>query len=73
MAEQLDQLGFSFLERAHGVVTRDLYHTGIEFTSWDLKAGLLRFTIHGSSEKQSGKGVERPLAYKLHDHTIVSP
>jgi hypothetical protein len=72
MEEDVGDLGFQFLAQQHVDLPSGLYHTGIEFISWDLKAGLLHFTIHGSGE-QSGTGIERPLTYNLLDHRIASP
>lgn len=70
--KHVDQLGFAFLARVSRISLRDLYHTGIAFLSWDLKARLLRFTIHGSYVDRNGQGVERALAYSLNDHAIVA-
>jgi hypothetical protein len=72
MEKQIDELGFKFLAHQHVDLPSGLYHTGIEFTSWDLKAGQLHFTIHGSGDK-SGSGIERSLTYSLLDHRISSP
>jgi hypothetical protein len=72
MQEELSRSGFDFLEHQPGGVPGDLYHTGLDFTSWDLKAGLLHFTIHGSGEK-SGTGVDQSLTYDLAKHRITSP
>lgn len=71
MTETLCPLAFEFLGRVAKFSESDLYHTGIAFDAWDTKAGLLRFTLHGA--KISGGGIERKLAYKLKDHTIVEP
>jgi hypothetical protein len=72
MEEQVDELGFKFLAHQPDGLPGGLYHTGIDFVSWDLKAGLLYFTIHGSGDK-SGTGIHRSLTYSLLDHRIVSP
>lgn len=69
--EQIDDLAFAFLGLNPDGLPEDLYHTGIEFTSWDLKTGSLHFTIHASSHSE--KGIDRALVYKLHEHTIVWP
>lgn len=71
MEERINDLAFAFLGLNPDALPEDLYHTGIDFTSWDLKTGSLHFTIQASSD--SGKGIDRPLTYKLHEHTIVSP
>jgi hypothetical protein len=70
--EQIGELGFSFLSHQPGGLSGDLYHTGIEFTSWDLKDGLLYFTIHASGET-SGTGLKRSLTYNLVDGHIGLP
>ena len=49
MEEQIGALGFAYVAR-ESKLPRDLYHTGIEFISWDLRAGLLHFTIRGSTD-----------------------
>lgn len=73
MEQGFGELAFRYLERSHGIFIEDLYHTGIEFTGWNLKAGILRFTIHGSSTKQSGEGVSRELIYDLQKHNFRNP
>jgi hypothetical protein len=73
LEEQIGELALAFLARTSVVVPQDLYHTGIAFKSWDMKAGLLNFTVSGSSTKESGKGVKRALAFKLDEHAVVSP
>ena len=73
MEERFGELAFAHLERSHGIAVADLYHTGIEFTSWNLKAGILRFTIRGSSTKKSGEGVSRELIYDLQKHNFRNP
>ena len=67
-----EQLGFTYLETL-SVQTKDLYHTGIEFTGWDLETGLLRFNIHGSNVDNDGPSLDRPLVYRLRDHTVSAP
>jgi hypothetical protein len=73
MERHFGEPAFAYLERSHGVTVADLYHTGIEFTDWNLKAGTLRFTIRGSSTKKSGEGVNRELIYDLQKHTFRNP
>ena len=70
--EQVGALGFVYLATQPGL-PRNLYHTGIEFESWDLKAGQFRFTISASDADQSGNGIHRSLAYKLQDGSISAP
>ncbi|MCE0522831.1 MAG: hypothetical protein LV480_07960 [Methylacidiphilales bacterium] len=72
MEEQVGELGFAFLAHQPGGLPSGLYHTGIEFTSWDLQSGLLHFTIHGSGD-HSGDGIERSLTFNLVDHHISAP
>jgi hypothetical protein len=72
MEEQLGVLGFAYLEKDPSL-PHNLYHTGIAFVSWDLKAGQLHFSIHGSDADQSGHGLDRRLTYSLRDHSITSP
>ena len=71
MVESLYDLAFTYLEQASDLPGASLFHTGVEFDSWDMKAGLLRFSVHGT--KDGGGYFERKLAYKLKDHTIVKP
>jgi hypothetical protein len=73
MEEQIGQLGFDYLARTAGISLKDLYHTGIEFTAWDPKAGVLHFNIHASSLVEGRRAFNRPLTYKLNEHTIGSP
>ncbi len=70
MEEGLGALAFRFLERTTGLAVEHLYHTGIEFISWDVPAGLLRFSIHGSSGFEGTEGVEREMIYDLRKHTL---
>jgi hypothetical protein len=57
MEQRFGELAFAYLERSLGVSVADLYHTGIEFTGWNLKAGILRFTIRGSSTKRAARAL----------------
>jgi len=70
--EQVGEIGFAYLATQPGL-PRNLYHTGIEFESWDLKAGQLHFTISGSDADRSGNGIHRSLTYKLQDGSICVP
>jgi hypothetical protein len=72
LEEQIGDPAFAFLAKTSGVVYEDLYHTGIEFKSWDMKARLLKFAVHGSSARESGKGVKRALAYNLDEQKVVA-
>lgn len=72
LEEQVGALGFDYLAGVSGLL-RSLYHTGIEFRAWDLRRGLLRFTIHASDADNSGGGFDRPLVYRLRDHTVTAP
>ena len=71
MEQSLYDLAFAYLEQASDLPGTSLYHTGIGFDSWDMKAGLLRFKVDGT--KDGGGCFERKLAYKLKDHAIVKP
>jgi hypothetical protein len=73
MEQRFGELAFTYLQRSLGISIADLYHTGIEFTGWNLKAGILRFTIRGSSTKKSGKGVNQELIYDLQKHNFRAP
>ena len=73
MDQPFGELAFAFVEHSTHVSFKDLYHTGIEFGAWDLKAGLLRVSVHGSSENQSGKGVDQVVLYDLKKHRFHLP
>jgi hypothetical protein len=64
------ELAWAFIEHAHSLQRSDLYHTGIEFRSWDLRPHLLYFTFHGTYDKRDG-GLEVPLTYDLQKHVIT--
>ncbi len=49
-----------------------MYHSGIEFISWDMPRHLLHFSIHASSDPGTG-GVKATLTYKLLENRIVAP
>lgn len=71
--EQLGALAFRFLDRTAGLEVEHLYHTGIEFVSWDMSAGLLRFSIHGSSGVKGTEGVEQEMVYDVKKHAFRTP
>ena len=48
----------------------DLYHTGIDFRSWDLRAHLLHFLFHGTY-MQRDERFELPLTYDFQKHAIA--
>ena len=73
MEQRFGELAFTHLKRSRGLAVADLYHTGIEFVGWNLEAGILRFTIHGSPTKRSGEGVHQELIYDLEKHTFRNP
>jgi hypothetical protein len=73
MEQRVGELAFAFLERSLGISIRNLYHTGIDFGAWDVKGGLLRFSIHGSDVNESGKGIDRTLVYDLNKHSFRVP
>jgi len=58
---ELKGQAFDFLEQLK-VPMEGLYHTGIEFIRWDMKAGTLRFSIRGSNDNG---GVEQELIYSF--------
>ena len=73
MEQGFGELAFAFLAHLPDVPDTELYHTGIDFRAWDLKAGLLRFEIHGSSNNGSEKGTDRILIYDLNQHSFRVP
>lgn len=66
----IGELAFGYLKKAHGIDAADLYHTGIDFLGWDLKAGELHFSIHGTPTEKSGEKVNLSLSYDLRNHRI---
>lgn len=72
MQESFHQAAFAFLASSLKVTEKELYHTGIEFDSWDMRRGLLRFTIRGSLValvgKGEGGGISQSLAYDMANH-----
>jgi hypothetical protein len=70
MEQRLGELAFAFLKRSGLANFDELYHTGMEFQSWNLKTQKLLFSIHGSSLHQSGAGVHFDLAYDFRTHSF---
>jgi hypothetical protein len=70
MEQRLGELAFAFLKRRGVADFKDLYHTGIAFQSWDVRAAKLLFSIHGSSLHQSGEGIDLHLVYDLKRHSF---
>jgi|GEM_PF-2128371 len=70
MEPTLMALTWAFLECTRTVHESDLYHTGIEFSSWDLKAQRLHFTFHGTYDKRPAD-IEVPLIYDLKRNVIT--
>ena len=64
------QLAWAFIERTESLHRSDLYHTGIDFRSWDLRGHVLHFIFHGTYDRRQG-GLEVPLAYDLEKHVVV--
>jgi len=69
MEPSLMELAWAFIERNQSLHKSDLYHTGIEFRSWDLQAQQLHFTFRGTYDKRSG-GIDVPLIYDLKKNVI---
>ena len=70
MEPSLMEVVWSFLRRTESLHEPDLYHSGIDFRSWDLEAHLLRFTFHGTYPNRPA-GVDIPLLYDLQKHVIT--
>ncbi len=70
MEPSLMEVVWLFLGRTESLHESDLYHTGIDFRSWDLQANLVRFTFHGTYSNRQG-GVDIPLTYDLQKHVVV--
>ncbi len=73
MEEHFDKRAFEFLEHSLSIDVAAFYHTKIEFTDWDLKAGILRFTAIGSSPANLGPSMRRKLIYDLDEHKFRTP
>ena len=70
MEPSLMKLAWASVERTESLHQSDLYHTGIEFRSWDLKTQQLHFVFHGSYDKRDGE-IEIPLIYDLQKNVIT--
>ena len=70
MEPGVGELAFAFLKQKGLADTKDLYHTGIGFDSWDLPRHRLLFSVHGSRIEHSGEGIEIPLVYDLQRNTF---
>jgi hypothetical protein len=70
MEPGLMELAWGFIERTQSLHRSDLYHTGIDFRSWDLRAHVLHFTFHGTYDRRQA-GLEVPLTYDLQKHVIA--
>jgi hypothetical protein len=70
MEPGLMELAWAFIERTQSLHRSDLYHTAIDFRSWDLRSGLLHFTFHGTYTKRDA-GIDIPLTYNLDKHVIA--
>ena len=73
MEQGFGELAFTFSDSLPGLQHPELYHTGIEFGAWNMRDGLLRFTIYGSSVERSGEGLKRELIYDLNKHRFRTP
>lgn len=74
MEQQIGRLGFEFIKRETGLSESNMYHTGIDFVSWDIDGNTLNFRIHASIiRKGSDHALDRALTYNLITHTISGP
>jgi hypothetical protein len=73
MAKPFGELALAYFEHAQNFAPADLYHTGIEFGAWDIRAGILRVTIRASSTQHGGERVSRKLIYDLQKHCFRTP
>jgi hypothetical protein len=71
MEEPVYDLAYSYITQHSRANKTAMYHTGLEFGSWDLKAGFLRFSFNGTFD--GGGGIKRKLAYDLKQHLITEP
>ncbi len=69
MEPTLMELAWSFIKRSKSLHESDLYHTGIEFRSWDLKSQQLHFTFSGTYMKRDDRFI-LPLIYDLKRNVI---
>jgi hypothetical protein len=72
MEQPLGDMGFDFLRHQPKGLPTGMYHSGIEFISWDMPNHLLHFSVHSSSDPGTG-GVHQDLTYRLLENRIVSP
>jgi hypothetical protein len=68
----LVEMGFDYLRRQPKGLPSGMYHSGIDFNSWDMPKHLLHFSIHASSDPGTG-GVDTHLMYKLLQNRVASP
>ena len=70
---RLNEHAFGYLKGLLGVSEKDLFHTGAEFQSWDMRAGLLKFTLHGSSVQKSSEGLKQEIIYDFREDRFQVP
>jgi hypothetical protein len=70
MEPGLMELAWAFIEHTQSLHQSDLYHTGIDFRRWDLRAHLLHFTFHGTYDTRH-EALEVPLTYDLQKHVVA--
>ena len=66
----LMELAWTFLERSNSIKETGLYHTGIDFGSWDLQARSLHFIFHASCSNRPD-GLHIPLIYDLKSNVVT--
>lgn len=59
-----------YLQRGRGFTPKVLYHTGIEFRTWNLRTGALYFTVHGTSTGEKDQSLNQRLIYDLRKRTF---
>lgn len=69
---RLNERAFKHLEGVLQVPESDLYHTGAEFQGWDMKSGLLKFTLSGSFVDKKGR-LHQDLFYDLKNDRFRTP
>jgi len=70
MEPAIMQLAWAFIERTESLHETALYHTGIDFRSWDLRSHLVRFTFHGTNTARQAH-LDVPLTYDFQKHVIA--
>jgi len=70
MEPKLMEHAWTFLEDSHSIKETGLYHTGIDFGSWDLKDHSLHFTFHASCSNKPD-GLHIPLRYDLKSNVLT--